>query len=407
MNNLLSTKDKAFILFSFFYIAYSIFPLFADTTGIPIFIPALTVTAVFLLMYPKAFWGQSTKWFVVYVGVLFLYIVLGKPIFINALSPTLSSTYRIIIESAWILPNITIMNVLLYRNNTRLYELVGYGSLALLVVSFLYVLPLVMSTSNILREDLHNLEVARPQGLPGYDLMHAYTLMILPLCLWVKESGGKIRYCYLAILLLFAYMVVQTAVSTSLVVMAMAVLFACIFNIKKLQRSILVFSLLLIIGYVLSQYGFFLKVVDGLMPYFEGTAVSIKLEDLHTSMVQEEVTGSSLTGRMNHHLTSIDSFLNNPIVGSDLAGRHSKILDLLGAMGLLAFIPYFMILYTGLKRYAFRIKDKELKSYLYFSFILAGVYLCTKGIFGSPGYLFMMVIVPCLLMCVSSFKRKN
>lgn len=407
MNSQLLTKDKAFILFSFFYIAYSIFPLFADTTGIPIFIPALTVTAVLLLMYPKAFWGQSTKWFVAYVGVLFLYVVLGKPIFINALSPTLSSTYRIIIESAWILPNITIMNVLLYRNNTRLYELVGYGSLALLVVSFLYVLPLVMSTSNVLREDLHNLEVARPKGLPGYDLMHAYTLMILPLCLWVKESAGKIRYCYLAILLLFAYMVTQTAVSTSLVVMAVAVLFARIFDIKKLQRSILVLSLLLFIGYVLSQYGFFLKVVDGLMPYFEGTAVSLKLEDLHTSMVQGQVTGSSLTGRMNHHQTSIDSFLKNPIVGSDLAGRHSKILDLLGAMGLLAFIPYFMILYTGLRRYAFRIKDKELKSYLYFSFILAGVYLCTKGIFGSPGYLFMMVIVPCLLMCVSSFKRKN
>lgn len=408
MNNRLTTKEKFFTAVTFFYIAYSILPLFADTTGVPVFIPALTVTAVLGLMYPKAFWGESTKWFVAYVGVLFLYVVLGKPIFINALSPTLSPIYRIIIESAWILPNITIMNVLLYKNNMRLYKVVGYGSLILLVASFLYILPLVMSTSNVLREDLHNLEVARPKGLPGYDLMHAYTLMILPLCLWVKESAGKIRYCYLAILLLFAYMVTQTAVSTSLVVMAMAVLFACIFDIKKLQRSILLLSVVLFIGYVLSQYGFFLKLVDGLMPYFEGTAVSTKLEDLHTSMVQGQVTGGSLTGRMNHHQTSMNAFLKNPIVGSDQAGRHSKILDMLGAMGLMAFIPYLMILFAGLKRYAFRLKkDVELKSYLYFSFILAGVYLYTKGIFGSPGYLFMMVIVPCLFISFSMYSKKS
>lgn len=409
MNNRLTTKEKSFIAVTFFYIAYTIFPLFADTTGIPVYIPAMALVVALLTMYPKAFWGESTKWFVLYIGVLLLYMILGKPIFINGLNNRiLSPIYRIIIESACILPNITIMNVLLYRNNIRLYKVMGYGSLALLLASFLYILPLVMSTSNVLREDLHNIEVVvRPKGLPAYDLMHAYALMILPLCLWLKISDRRLRLGILSVLLLFAYIITKTSVSTSLVVMAVAVLFACLFDARKLQRSVLSFSVVFFIGYVLSQYGFFLKVVDGLMPYFEGTTVAFKLEDLHTSMVQGQVTGSSLTSRMDYHQVPKDAFFANPIVGTDKAGGHSKILDMLGTMGLLAFIPYFMILYTSLKRYAFRIKDIELKSYLYFSFILASVYLYTKGIFGTPGYLFMLVIVPSIIVSLCSSKKYN
>lgn len=408
MNNRLTIKEKSFIVITFFYIAYTIFPLFADTTGIPVYIPAMALVASLFMMYPKAFWGESTKCFIVYIGVLLLYTVLGKPIFINGLSRSLSPIYRIIIESAWILPNITIMNVLLYKNDKRLYQIVGYGSIVLLVASFLYILPLVGSSTNILREDMEGVASIRPIGLPGYDLMHAYTLMILPLCLLVKESIGKMRPLFLGLLLLFAYMITQTAVTTSLVVMTIAVLFTCIFDIRKLLRSVMIICLFLIVSYVLNQYGFFLNVVDGLMPYFEGTAVSSKLEDLHTSMVLEQVTGSSLTGRMDYHQISKDAFWSNPVVGSDRAGGHSKILDLLGSMGLLAFIPYFMILYSSLKRYAFRLKkDVELKPYLYFSFLLACVYLYTKGIFGSPGYLFMLVIVPSILISINSLNKKK
>lgn len=405
MSNKLSIKDKAFIAITFFNIAYTIFPLFADVTGIPVFIPSLTVTAVLLLMYPQYFLGKSTKWLIAYIGVLLFYTTLGKPIFINGLNSSLPPIYRITIESAWILPNITIMNVLLYKNDKRLFQIFGYGSIVLLVFSFLYILPLVAATTNILREDIQELESVRPKGFPGYDLMHAYTLMILPLCLCVKKSAGKMKYCYLAILLLFSYMITQTAVTTSLVVMLVAVLFACIFDIRKLQRSVMIICLFLIAGYVLNQYGFFLKLIEVLIPYFEDTAVAYKLEDIRISMLQGQITGSSLTGRMDYHQISKDAFIANPFFGTNRSGGHSKILDLLGAMGLLAFIPYFMILYTGLRRYAFRIKDKELKSYLYFSYILACVYLYTKGIFGNPGYLFMTVIVPSIILSVNSSKK--
>lgn len=406
MSSRLSVKDKAFVAISLFYIIYSIFPLFADMTGIPVFIPALVVVGALLVLFPKAFMGISTKWFIAYIGVLILYFILGKPIFINGLNQSLPPLYRIIIESAWILPNMTIMNVLLYKNDARLFRVIGYGSIGLLVASFLYILPMVMESANYLREDLGNIDVIRPIGLPGYDLMHAYTLMILPLCLFVKHRTGRIRYWYLALLLLFAYMVTQTAVTTSLVVMLVAVLFVCLFDVNRLRRSLLILGIVSLVGYVLYQYGFFLMLVDGLMPYFEDTAVSFKLQDLHTSMIRGQITGGSLTGRMDYHEISKDAFWKNPIIGSDRAGGHSKILDILGSMGLLAFMPYFMIVYTSIKRYAVRMENGELRAYLYLSFMLAAIYLYTKGIFGNPGYLFTLVIVPSIIISVKSSKIK-
>ena len=48
----------------------------------------------------------------------------------------------------------------------------------------------------------------------------------------------------------------------------------------------------------------------------------------------------------------------------------------------------------------------ELRAYLYLSFILAAIYLYTKGIFGNPGYLFTLVIVPSIIISVKSSKIK-
>ena len=401
MINKFSVKDRFFIAIVFLYIAYTIFPLFADVTGIPIYVPSLFITAVLLLMYPKAFMRVSTQWFIVYIAVLILYILLDKPLFINGVSQSLSPIYCIVIESAWILPSVTIMNVLLYKNDLRLFRIVGYGSLILLTISFLYVLPMVTTHSNYLREDFEALGYGKPIGLPDYTLMHAYTFMLLPLCLLLKRTAGKMRYFNIALLLLFSYMVMQTAVFTSLVVMLVAFFFAYLFDVNRLERSVLVLGVFLFIGYVLYQNGFFLMIVDGLMPYFEGTAVAFKLEDIRASMLQGQVTGSSLTSRMDYHQISKDAFWSNPIVGSDRAGGHSKILDMLGTMGLMAFIPYIMILYSSLKGFIIRVKDKEQKLYLYFSFILSGIYLYTKGLFGSPGYLFTLVIVPSIIIAVN------
>ena len=210
------------------------------------------------------------------------------------------------------------------------------------------------------------------------------------------------RYVNVALLLLFSYMVTKTAVFTSLVVMLIIFLFVYLYDVNSKERSVFVLGVVLLMGYVLYECGVFLLIVDGLMPYFEGTVVISKLEDLRASLIRGEITGGTITTRMIVHQQSKDAFWENPLIGSELVHLgHSKILDLLGSMGLLAFIPYIMILCSSLKSLIVHVKDRELKAYLYFSFIIAGVYLYTKGLFGSPGYLFTLVIVPSIIMTMN------
>ena len=46
MTSRLTIKDRIFLFVSLFYIIYTIFPLFADVTGIPVYVPAIIVVMV-------------------------------------------------------------------------------------------------------------------------------------------------------------------------------------------------------------------------------------------------------------------------------------------------------------------------------------------------------------------------
>lgn len=397
-----SGKDKIFLAASFFYIFYVIFPLFADYTHIPVYVPAIVVVAGVMLSYPQAFGTSAVKWFFAYAALLFIYSIAGLPIFINGMNQSLPAIWRITIEAAWVLPALVIAAVLFSRKDSRLYKIIGIGSLVLLVISFVYILPLVLSSSNILREDIQELEVLRPMGLPDYGLMHSYTLMLVPLCLMIKGGKGKYKTLAWALTLLFFYMVTQTAVTTSLFVSIVIFLFAIFYKENSGQRTIFGLGFFCFVLFVLYTQGFFLWLVDSLMPFFEDTAVSFKLQDFHDSLAQGSVTGESLTGRMDYHDISKASFWASPIIGGGEVGGHSKILDLLGSMGLLVFIPFVMVIWKSLRTQMAEVAyNKELKMFLILCYAISLVYLYEKGIFGASGWLFMLVIVPCAILAQS------
>ena len=148
MRSKLLRKDYIFLAVSFFYIIYIIFPLFADLTNIPVYLPALLVVFTLSLLYPRAMFSKPLAWLLGYIGIIFLYIICGKSFHINGLESTLSPVYRLIIETAWILPSTMIFSVLVYRKNDRLYKIIGYGSVILLVLSYIYILPLLQASAN-------------------------------------------------------------------------------------------------------------------------------------------------------------------------------------------------------------------------------------------------------------------
>ena len=335
--------------------------------------------------FSGALFSRAFIWFCIYDLILLLYVLLGKSFHINGLDQSLSAWYRMVIESAWILPSVFLAGFLTYKNKLRLYRTVSYVSIIVYLISFIFILPMLTADSNFLREE-------------GYDFMHTYALMIFPLCLCVKSAVRMKRAIWLFLLLAIGYMVIRTAITTSIVIALISIMVVLFYRPGNGMRTAFSFMFLAIIMLLLNSFGTFAAILDSLLPYFEGTPVEYKLQDIRESILRGSLIGDSLTVRMDLHTTSWTAFFRNPIIGSEGVGGHSKILDLAGSAGLLAFVPYLMIILSVLKGYIRLVKLPESKAYLVISFLLSGIYLYTKGVFGTPGYLSMFVIVPSIIM---------
>lgn len=399
----LTGREKTFLLVSLSYILFFAFPLFSDLTQIPPQFVCMFAAVSLLLLYPKAIASRVSKWFFFFIAILFVNAILGRHIHINGLSnETLPAMWRITIEVAWILPAILMMSILLKLDNPKLYKAIGFGSVIILTISFLYILPLLMAYSNILRaaSTENSLEFTRPLGLPDYTLMHAYVFMLPGLCMYMKKNTGRKRLVSLLLIVLFYYVITQTAVSTSITMGMLIVLFSIIYDNRNKQKSMLWGLIAIGVFFAAYQMGLVLAFVDWLMPFFEGTAVSFKLQDVHDSIVNGAIQGGSFEGRADHHELSRMSFLENPIFGGGKAGGHSHVLDTLGTVGLVGFIPFFMTIWIVMKNYI-NIVNKNDRIYMYLVFAISAVYLYNKGIFGSTGWLFMCVIAPSLIKAIS------
>ncbi|MDY2698853.1 MAG: hypothetical protein SOV61_04830 [Lachnospiraceae bacterium] len=398
-NEALNKKEKNFVYLTLFYIAYMIFPLVADITNIPNYLPGILVVTISSLLYRRYLNGRPLRWLFIYIGVLFILGSIGHRVFINGLGHDVFYLWAIIVETAWILPSLMIMVIIINFNNYRVYKTVGMYSLCLLVVSFVYILPLIYSSAGYLRSSQFSDDMTmRPIGLPGYALMHAYTLVLLPLFWMVKNHRKNWQLISLALSLLFVYIINQTAVTTSLFIGIFILFFVMLMNPYDTKASTMRFGILAVILLVMYYTGVFLVIVDGLMPFFEGTAVEYKLIDMHDSMTLGHVTGDHLTVRMDVQKQSQEHFFANPIIGSGDAGGHSKIWDVLGTMGLAAGVPFLMTIWTSMKLWCRASVNKEMLYYVYAVFAAAFVFLYSKGLFSGEGWLFMTVIVPCIIM---------
>jgi hypothetical protein len=408
--NRFSIKEKSFLAIAFFYILCIVFPLLTDITHVPDYVPALVVVFFLLFMYKGVILSTPMKWTIVYIMVLLIYALVGKKFHINGTDSSVPALWRITIEAAWILPSVLISSILVNSGNTRLHKWITIGTYGFLIISFIYILPLIMTSAGLLRDAAlgYDPKIVRPLGFPGYDLLHAYTLLLLPVALLVKTSHSRSRIISSVIFLLLAYVVVKTSITTSLFVMVLIILFSVAYNVKRPNLTFVGLCIIAILIYILYEQGFFLWLVDYLMPTFKDTAVESKLQDFHNSMVYGHLGGGTIDARTDFHQYSKDSFVYEPLFGGGKAGGHSKVLDVLGSMGLFGFIPFFMILFSTIKSWAKIASDKASKNFIYFSFIVAGVYLYEKGIFGGPGFLSMLVLVPCAIVYIgNSTKRKS
>ena len=386
-------KKRIFLITALLYILYMVFPLFKDTLSIPVWLPSVATLAVLSAMYPQAYSNKTFYWFLAYACSLILYFIGGLPLTIGIGS--IADSKRILVECANILPCISIFSVLVYLNDERLNRTILKWSTGILLVSFIVAVPLMLRFNSI-REAMNeeNHEEIIIAGLPSYALMHAYTLFLPVLCYCVKVLKGRSRVLAMIGLVVMCFVVYDTFVTTSLILMILILLFTFLLSERKGMGKWFAVFFLSIVFFLLYQSGFFVSIIDLVMPAFEGTAVEPKLLDMKESMMQGHVTGDSLTGRQDYHGMSINSFFSNPLFGGGMVGGHSSLLDRLGGMGLVAGLPFIMIFVSFFKRIIRIFKTTMAKEFFVVGFIVAFVYLINKGNWGGESWLLLMVLLP-------------
>jgi hypothetical protein len=356
---------------------------------------------VLLALYPQAFANIVFKWFVLYAIVLALYLFFGKSLTIGIGS--VQDTKKIFIEYAFFLPNIAIFSILFFLKDKKLYHNIALGSLVFLTVSLLYVFPLIVSGSNMLRDAVTNEAINHVKviGVPNYTLMHGYIIVLPAIFYGIKALKNTHKWLVFGISALFVFIIINTYITTSLVVTIALIVFAFMYDVKNKAKSFL-FLFLVFFGIIfLHMSGVFLTLFDYLLEYFYGTPVYEKIIGFKHIYESGDVenSGGHITGRMSLHDMSWTAFSENFLIGGNSpVGGHSSMLDRLGGMGLLVFIPFIMIIISQIRMILLVIKNSEQRVYYYLGIVAGLTLLYQKGLFGQEGWLFLMVILPGLII---------
>lgn len=399
---MMSAKKKVFLVTAILYIFYTVFPLFGDMFHVPVWLPSIAAFAVMLALYPPAFANKTVYWFLIYAFVLVIFLILNLPLTIGIGS--VADRKKVLIEFAYLLPALSIFSILCYLKDYEVTRRLITWSVVMLFASFIIAVPLMLRY-NSLRSALSDVgEDFSVPGLPGYSLMHAYTLFLPVLCYAAKITNGWGKWLSIIGLLGLCFVIYDTYVTTSLIIMAAIVFFTIIYSTKNPSLYFGLYMLLILFFLLLYYFGFFVALIDWIMPAFEGTAVENKLIAFKSSMVQGQAAGGFMPTRRRLHLISWNSFFQNPIFGTSVVGGHSSLIDRLGGMGLMGGLPFIMIIVSFIRRVVKFYKTKLARFFFWVGIVSGLVFLYMKGLWGCESWLMYMVLMP---MGIIVLENKN
>lgn len=390
-------KNKIFIGVTLFYIIYIAFPYIAVIFNIPTWLPSIFVSVVLISLFHKAIIrNKMFFWFVCYCLVTFAFFSSGRLIKIDIGACRTFS--QLVIEYAFLLPSIIICSVLTNINSVKVNKVIGYSVLAVLFVSFVLILPqLGQSDLRTLAEAAEMDESVNVQYVLGYTLLHAYIIIFPAIYYYYAMSNNKTNKRFgMIMFILLAYIILKSSIATTILLLFVSFALCRIVISNNRDREIVILFFVALTIAVFYYSGGFVLFLDWISPFFDGTAVSQKIDDLKIYL-ETGTKGESIDVRENLHNISLESFFSNPIYGDGHFGGHSLILDRLGCMGVIGFLPYIMM-YVSVYKHWSNIMNKNEKRFFFIGFLSVIILLYSKGLFGQEGNLFFMVLLPIIIL---------
>ena len=396
-------REIVFLVLATFYTAYLVIPIFMFFIGLNISVVSIVTFTGLLLLYPKAFLNKTSVLGLVYLGILFIYYLDGREL------PSLGAgeapaLMRIIMATAFIIPNLAICYILRYLNSEKMYKYFCWMPLVVLILSFATFTPLIIGNKEVLRQvTVVGGEFSTDPHLPHYSLLHAYVLIMPALMLAFKTFKTKVRYLFLLVAIYSLYVIVQSSVTATMVLAVISIGFMLIYDERNYNKSLMKAFLYAVLFFLLIEGGVVEAIVNAIVDLYDGTGAASKMRLLRDILAGNELeVGNSVDMRSNFHAISTNAFFYNPIFGSMPVGGHSCVLDRLGGLGLFGFIPYVVFLYSVFKDVTKVFLTRNARMGFYVVSFCVLMLLYQKGMFGQECWLFFIVIAPSILHYVEN-----
>ena len=195
-------------------------------------------------------------------------------------------------------------------------------------------------------------------------------------------------------MIMLFFIIIYSYVTAIIIVLVGVIVFSVIISrAKKGTVAVWIFFLFLIL-ILLFAFGVIDIILDQIAEFYMGTSTYGKMKSIKYAL-----NGQRTLNRTSFHMQSWYAFENNPIIGSMPVGGHSSVLDRLGGLGLLGFIPF-----TGMFISIIKVENRHYsnKAINYYHLMVCAtlVLLYEKGLFGAEGWLFFGVLCPA---CLTTF----
>lgn len=189
----------------------------------------------------------------------------------------------------------------------------------------------------------------------SYNAVHNLPVLSVPLFA-LLDVVKKWRFKVTVLLCIFIILVVMILASstTSLILLVVTYLFFMIYNRRKsVSQNIVRLSIaFLIISPFLSKSVTVAFIETVVQPMFAGSNTSKKIDEIKYYILTGDTSGD-MGAREDIYQSTIDTIIDNPLFpefDNSKIGHHSHMLDYCAAMGLIAFIPYTIFLYSRYRR---------------------------------------------------------
>lgn len=247
-------------------------------------------------------------------------------------------------------------------------------------------------------------------GLMSYGFGHAIPILFPILVLIGKKENGIKKYLILISVLLSLFLLFGSTITTSFFLGAIIALSALVLNTKNKIYLYTTLGILLFLGTI---WGRELSIwtLENLSPYAENTMMEGKIRDVLLSIKYENIKQGQVGIRFELYETSWKTFIENPILGRhdpDSIGGHAFFIDYFAYFGVLAFMPFLLVISFHVQYFLQRINN-ALKPYYKLSVFYFIAISLVKGSPAREMYAILFFILPGLALYTSSkyFEQKD